>query len=524
MSLSSRFSIVLLVTLGVTLLGFSVAMFVSTRLYLARQADERLLAYLTLLGTGADARPGYVRWEYREKRLPRGRWNEPTAMTWLVFDGRGVLLSAPKNVPLDQIDESWRPRGAEARIPDRVTDRTGRSWLVQQRLVKPTGPALPSVPRPVDTPDGKSYHDAVVIAAFASLNESQAALVTLGWFLLAISSLILIAAAASVRWMSRRMLAPLTTLAVSAQRLDPSNPGWTLEEVGTGDELEDMRGAFNDLLGRLHQAYERQRRFSGDASHQLRTPVAIMIGHLEVALRTDRSAEQYRKVVEVAHGRAVTLGRIVESLLFLSRGGSSLLSKLQPLELNEWLTHWLGNRPEDSRTADLRSAPAKKQVWIEAQPQLLGQLLENLIENACKYSDPGRMVEIKVTSARDRVALVVEDRGCGIAEADLPHIFEPFFRGDQTTAVGPRGAGLGLSVVERIATAFGGMCSVQSTLGKGSHFEVSFPCTQAPASPTVSDQGNFSTDSTLASGQAGPIDSHSNDHRHLGFDERCHVE
>jgi signal transduction histidine kinase len=524
MSLSSRFAIVMLVTLGVTLLGFSVAMFVSTRLYLARQVDERLLAYLALLSTGADANAGYVRWEYRPKRLPPGRWTEPAAMTWLVFDGSGELLSAPTNVPLDQLDETWRPRGPEARIPHQVTDRTGRSWLVEQRLVKPTGRALPGVPRPVDTPDGKSYHDALVLAAFASQSESQAALATLAWFLLAISSFILITAAACVRRMSRSMLAPLTRLAASAQKLDPSNPGWTLEEVGTGDELEDMRGAFNDLLGRLHQAYERQRRFGGDASHQLRTPVAIMIGHLEVALRADRSAEQYRRVVEVAHRRAVTLGRIVESLLFLSRGGSSLLSNLRPIELNEWLTNWLANRPEDSRTGDLRSALAERKVWIEAQPQLLGQLLENLIDNACQYSDPGRMVEIKVAPARDRVALAVEDQGRGIAEADLPHIFEPFFRGGQATGLGPRGAGLGLSVVERIATAFGGMSSVQSTLGKGTRFEFSFPCIQGPASPTISDQAEFSTDSTLACGQAGPTDPRPKDQRHMRLDDSYEVE
>ena len=97
------------------------------------------------------------------------------------------------------------------------------------------------------------------------------------------------------RGLSRRALAPLSRVVESARGLDAADPGWCLAEAGTGDELDVLGRAFNDLLARLHVAYERQRRFSGDASHQLRTPLTVLIGQLQVALRYDRSGEEYRR-------------------------------------------------------------------------------------------------------------------------------------------------------------------------------------------------------------------------------------
>ena len=170
-------------------------------------------------------------------------------------------------------------------------------------------------------------------------------------------------------------MVPLTRLVESAQSLDAANPGWTLAEVGTRDELDDLRRAFNDLLARLHEAYDRQRRFSSEASHQLRTPVAVMIGHLEVAQRYERSGEQYRRVIHLAHKRSVELGQIVESLLFLSRPDTSMLTQLELLDLNCWLMNYLENRPDNHRSSDivLRSSN-QGSLWIKAAAAPVGSV------------------------------------------------------------------------------------------------------------------------------------------------------
>ncbi|MDR3636692.1 MAG: HAMP domain-containing sensor histidine kinase [Isosphaeraceae bacterium] len=482
MSLTNRFSVLLLATLGFTLVGFSAALFTSSRIYLGRQADERLSAILTLLDTCVDPKPGWVRWEPRARRLPPSRWQERHATTWLVYDGEGRLLTSPRNLPREQLTGAWAPRRSTAALPDRVTDRKGRSWRVAQQRVKPTAAAEPGSERPADTSDGKSYHDEVLLAAFVSLDETEAALATLGWFLVCISTLIWVTAAVCARWLSRKTLVPLTRLVQSARNLDATNPGWSLPEVGTGDELDDLRNAFNDLLARLHEAYERQRRFSGDASHQLRTPVAVMIGHLEVAQRSERTAEDYLRVVRLAHRRAVALGHIVESLLFLSRAGSALLTRSEPLELGGWLIESMEGRAENARSGDVRiKAVATAPLWVNAQPHLLGQLVENLVENACKYSAPGTPVVVSLARDAGSALLSVEDSGCGIAPEDLPRIFEPFFRSIRSPRDGSAGVGLGLSVVERVATAFGGTVTAWSVLGHGSRFVVRLPLAAAPA-------------------------------------------
>jgi len=364
-------------------------------------------------------------------------------------------------------------------LPDRVTDRKGRSWRVAPIRVALSGGGEPGVERPQDTPDGKSYHDEIVLAAFGSLDETEATLASLGSFLVCISILVWMMAALCARWLLRKTMVPLTRLVASAQSLDAANPGWTLAEVGTRDELDDLRRAFNDLLARLHEAYDRQRRFSSEASHQLRTPVAVMIGHLEVAQRYERSGEQYRRVIHLAHKRSVELGQIIESLLFLSRPDASTLTQFELLDLNCWLMKYLENRPDNQRSSDivLRSR-TRGCLWIKAQPQLLGQLVENLLDNACKYSPAGQPIVIVTAEEGVSALLVVEDSGCGIAREDLTRIFEPFFRSSSTSHQRVPGIGLGLSVVERIVKAFGGTVTAQSEIGRGSRFEVRLPMTE----------------------------------------------
>jgi signal transduction histidine kinase len=331
-----------------------------------------------------------------------------------------------------------------------------------------------------------------LLAAFVSLDETEATMSTLGWFVLSISTLVWILAALCARWLSRKTLVPLTRLVESARSLDATNPGWTLAEVGSRDELDELRRAFNDLLTRLHVAYDRQKRFSSEASHQLRTPVAVMIGHLEVALRHERCAEHYGRVVQLVYKRAVELGHIVESLLFLSRADSSTLTRAEPLDLNEWLLGYMDDRPTNDRTDDiLVNTNNTARLWINAQSHLLGQMLENLLDNACKYSPPGTSILLSTTGAGASAVLAVEDSGSGIAPGDLAQIFEPFFRGTAVAGDGIPGIGLGLSVVKRVVDAFGGTIVADSRLGSGSRFEVRFPITAAPvpeASAPLSDR------------------------------------
>jgi signal transduction histidine kinase len=291
-------------------------------------------------------------------------------------------------------------------------------------------------------------------------------------------------AAAIGRRFARRALAPLALMAESARSM-PFDDG-RLPSPGTRDELEDFARGFNGLLDRLHVALGRQRQFTGQASHQLRTPLAALIAAIEVARRRPRTAEEHERILDRLHDDAARLWRVVEALLFLARADAeAALPDLEHLDLAAWAVDHLRARSGHERAADLHfEAGDGGPPWTRAHRPLLGQLLDNLLENACKYSEPGTPIVARAWSEPGAVALAVEDRGCGIPAGDLPRIFEPFYRSESARRLGRAGVGLGLAVARRIAEAHGGTIAAESEPCRGSRFVVRLP--QAPA-PEVAD-------------------------------------
>jgi signal transduction histidine kinase len=274
-------------------------------------------------------------------------------------------------------------------------------------------------------------------------------------------------------------------MAEAARAMSPTDPGQRLPSPGTGDELEDLQNAFNDLLCRLQEAFGRQRRFTGDASHQLRTPLTAMLGQAEVALRRDRPADEYRAALARIQAQASHLRQVVEALLFLARADAE--ARLDALEITD-LTgtlavlreRWSGHpRAADLRTEAATGGPFRARV----QPLLLGQLLDNLLDNAFKYSEPGAAVVVRLRREAGAVLLDVEDAGRGIPGEDLAHVFEPFFRSAESRRLGLPGVGLGLAMVQRIAAALGGEVVVKSNEGAGSRFTLRLPAADEPPPP-----------------------------------------
>ena len=325
MSLTGRFSALFLSVLALVLVGFSTVLYVSARIYLDRQVGDRLTSALAILAAAAEVHPEGVEWEPQERVLPLGQESGPERLRWMVFDDRGRRLDHSRNLADSDLTPAWVPRPGTVELPGRLVDRQGRAWRASQRRIR--SDAIPesgsrAVGHPQKGGDSRAsevFHPSLVLTACALLDPAESTLAVLGGFLVALSVGIWLLAALLCRRLSRRALTPLTQMVASARGLDAADAGWCLEKAGTGDELDELGDAFNDLLSRLHVAYERQRRFSSDASHQLRTPVTVLIGQIEVALRQDRSGEEYRRILNSALGRAVQLGRIVEALMFLGR-------------------------------------------------------------------------------------------------------------------------------------------------------------------------------------------------------------
>jgi two-component system, OmpR family, sensor kinase len=166
----------------------------------------------------------------------------------------------------------------------------------------------------------------------------------------------------------------------------------------------------------------------------------------------------------------------VEALLFLARADSeAVLDRLEVLDMARWLPEHAKRWAGHAREADLRLEYPAGPLPVVAQMTLLGQVLENLVENAWKYSLPGTAVTVRLEGSTLGVALSVVDQGCGIDPADLPHVFDPFYRAAEARRAGKAGAGLGLAVCGRIATALGGDLAAWSEPGAGSRFTLRLP-------------------------------------------------
>jgi signal transduction histidine kinase len=258
-----------------------------------------------------------------------------------------------------------------------------------------------------------------------------------------------------------------------------------LPSPGTGDELEDLARSFNGLLDRLHEALVRQERFTGDASHQLRTPLAALRGQVDVALRRERTAAEYRGTLERLRSESDRLQRIVESLLFLSRSANDAgRPDLEAIDLASWVPAHLRAWSSHPRATDLRAeVEGDEPLVARAHSGLLGQLLDNLVENAFKYSPPGTPVVVRLRREAGGVLISVADRGAGLTADERAHLFEPFYRSPRARQQGAPGVGLGLAVVARIASAFGGAAAAAGEPGRGSTFTVRLPAA-APESLT----------------------------------------
>lgn len=463
MTLTTRLTVIALAALAIVLAGFSVALYAVASDHLYRRAEERLGAAVNVLVAAAEVKPDGVEWEPAERRLGLGSGD---GIVWLVTDpdGRVVDRAAPADAADFLADAATHLRETQ-RSAKKIRWQEGR-WLVRQERVEAANPDLPFAPA---TPPEQKF-PALVVTTGVSLEPVRATLRELAAVLIAVSLGVWGIAAVAGRAVCRWALRPVTRMSDAARGMTAADLGVRLPTAPAQDELADLGLAFNALLGRVEEAFERQRGFTAEASHQLRTPLTALLGQVEVALRRERDGAEYRRVLESVRRQSDRLRKVVESLLFLARADAdAALPGREAVDLGEWLpehvrTAWVGH----ARAGDVRveATPARADV----HPVLLGELVDVLVDNACKYSPPGTPITVRVGSVGGGVELSVEDVGMGVSEADAARVFEPFVRSAEARRRGVEGSGLGLSVARRVAEAHGGTLTVTSVWGKGSRF------------------------------------------------------
>ena len=304
----------------------------------------------------------------------------------------------------------------------------------------------------------------------------KAELRAFAWKLAGLGLLVVAVGLFGGHFIALRAVRPLRGIGDAARRIAAG--GWH-ERIPAAEapaEVEELRLVLNDSFDRIHDAYEQQRRFTADASHELGTPVAIVLGKTQLALSRPRSAEDYVEALRVCQRAGERMKALNRALLDLASYDASTAPR-RPVEcdladLGREAITLVAPHAEERRArldSDLRPVPAR------VDPLALGQVMINLLNNALAHNQPGVRVLLEIRREGDHALLRVSDNGAGIPAAALPHLFDRFYRADSARTHDRRGAGLGLSIAQRIVELHGGTIAASNQATGGAVFTVRLP-------------------------------------------------
>lgn len=287
--------------------------------------------------------------------------------------------------------------------------------------------------------------------------------------------------------LSRKALSPVASIVTEARRINDLNLSIRVPVIHTRDELAELSETLNQMLDRIETAFRSTRSLTANASHELRTPLSLIRTRVDIALCFPRSAEQYRATLEDVQLEMVRMTSLVESLLSLARADAGTAQvELRPVAMTalvaQMVQEWF---PTAERLAlNLKLNEFASPIWVLGNEDLLQRLLRILLDNACRHTPSGGWITLRVEQSGELVTLAIEDSGIGIAEQDLPHIFERFYRAQKPLHLQPSGSGLGLSLAKWIADQHMASVAVTSNPGEGSCFRFIFPVFVSPTAPT----------------------------------------
>jgi heavy metal sensor kinase len=471
-SLRARLTLWFTLVLGAPLIAFAVGSYVIFSRTLLDRTDHFV----------ADALTAFSRELSAERRLLP---NTVTAAQKTVEEVRF------RNLQIVILDSTGRvlALGAEAQEPATSGDR--RPLDVSQLVVAlrrlPWEPTTQTLP---DALGGYRLHARPLlldrtplrIAAAYPLHDVESILDRIRRTFVILIPLLLASAAAGGYFLARRSLSPVAAMAARASLISASTLHERLPVTTPGDELGGLATVVNDLLDRLERSFLQQRRFMADASHELRTPTAILRTEADVTLsRTTRSEEEYRASFGVVQDASRRLTRIVDDLFLLARADAGhLVVRTEDLYLDDIVLDAVrGIRP----IADQRGVHVELHGMVEApvhgDRDLLGRLLLNLLDNAVKFSPAGGAVDVDLSRDGGRCVVTVTDAGPGIPVDAQARIFERFFRVDaarsRVEASATSGAGLGLAIARRIADAHSGTLDLAESQPGRTTFRATLP-------------------------------------------------
>jgi two-component system, OmpR family, sensor kinase len=458
MSLRWRLTLYSTIILGLVLVIFGVVAYNTVSGILYAPIDENLhdqsksnLIYMKLA-------------RYHNMQYDAGTTGQFNSVYFTVIDVEHQLAPLNPDYPVD-----------EAVLPAAFA---GQEVLDTIRLMNGTRVRILS--QPIYETDLRSGEKVItkVLQAATPLDILDQTLSRLSTFLVVASVIMLAVVAIGSNMLAGRALQVVNGVTRKARQIETSGDlAQRIADPETDDEVGDLVRTFNGMLARLDAAFEAQRRFVADSSHELRTPLTVIKGNLHLLKRATDPAER-AEIIAITEAETSRLNRMVNDLLYMAQmqAGHVLKPVVRPVELDSLLL--------DVFALSRSMAVLKEQEVLLAHEDIastlgdrdqLQHLLLNLVDNAVKYTPPGGTISIGLWNDGDWARLEVSDTGQGIPAADIPMLFERFFRSPEARRTENRGAGLGLAIVKSIVDAHGGRIEVFSEVDEGSTFRVWLP-------------------------------------------------
>lgn len=284
-------------------------------------------------------------------------------------------------------------------------------------------------------------------------------------------------------WLAGRAIKPIATISRTATRIAAGNLSERIDVQDTDSELDQLGRVLNDTFDRLHETLEQQKRFTADASHELRTPITILLSETQRILKRERTPAEYEEAIRTCHDTAARMRRLVEALLLLARQEASGAAPRESCDLAAILRETIAQLAPLAKERGIDVRAELSPTRCDGDPASLAILASNLVANAIQHHSTGGHVEVSCATAAHSVAFSVRDDGPGIPAEDLPHIFRRFYRVDKARAGASGHTGLGLAIAKAIVDNHGGSISVSSPVGHGTRFTVTLPTAPTGSAP-----------------------------------------
>jgi two-component system heavy metal sensor histidine kinase CusS len=410
---------------------------------------DKIVALRTDLGQGAD-------FNSLKAQVKAGRAAEATAYSFRIIDSSARVVAETEGMN-EMLSQSIFPK------PQRIISS------VRNPVIYRTRGKLFSLVATIEDSAGQSY--TMQIAQDRSEDDHFAR--QFRTLLVVVLASGIFASSVLAISVTKRVLRPLSEMTDALGRFGPTRLHERAPPGGWPPELQPLAIAFNDMLDRLEDSFTRLSRFSADLAHELRTPIANILGEAEVALTRARTTDEYRGVIESNIGEYERLSGIIDNLLFLARAeaadreihrtifdGAATVSKI---------VEYYKTIAEDRHIAISCSGEGN----VYADPVLFGRAVSNLVDNAVKFTRDGGIILIKTAVQAAHAEVSVSDNGCGISAEHIPRIFDRFYRADASRS--SQGTGLGLALVKSIVDLHGGSVEAKSEVNHGTTIVLTFP-------------------------------------------------